>query len=253
MILQRVCRTVAGARLAGCLPQCVEQRLGVLEVCCVEALGEPVVHRCEQIVRLLPLAVLGPQPREVARGTQLQRPGALLARDFQGALQIGDSFACRVAEARKRASARSLCRSRRTACPGCLPEPRRPRRSSPGPRHAARRASAHPRQGPDGKPRTGSRRSGAPHRALPRSPRARPGAPRSASAQPKWIRPRPSTARETFLRKPQRLARDRLHSSDVAQPDVRQGRRRSRARCRSCSGGRPREPTSAPVPPSLRA
>ena len=54
------------------------------------------------------------------------------------------------------------------------------------------------------------------------------------------------------FRKPQRLGRPCLHPGDVAGPDVRQARR-GKARCRSCSGGRPPEPSSATAPLSARA
>ena len=51
--------------------QRVEQRLGVLKVGRFEALGEPAVDGREQVVRLLPLAVLGPQAGEDRRGAEL--------------------------------------------------------------------------------------------------------------------------------------------------------------------------------------
>jgi 8-amino-7-oxononanoate synthase len=43
--------------------QLVEQRLGALQVGGVKTFGEPVIDRREQVVSLLPLPLLGPQPR----------------------------------------------------------------------------------------------------------------------------------------------------------------------------------------------
>jgi hypothetical protein len=57
--------------------QLVEQRLGVLQIGGIEALGEPAVNRGEQVVGLLPLASLGPEPGEAGRGAEFPGSGAL--------------------------------------------------------------------------------------------------------------------------------------------------------------------------------
>jgi hypothetical protein len=59
--------------------QLVEQRLGVLQVACVEALGEPAVYFGEHRTRFVAAAVLREQPREAHRRTQFQRFRALLS------------------------------------------------------------------------------------------------------------------------------------------------------------------------------
>jgi hypothetical protein len=41
----------------------VEQRLRVLQIARVEALGEPAVDRSEQITGLIPLALIAPEPQ----------------------------------------------------------------------------------------------------------------------------------------------------------------------------------------------
>ena len=69
--------------------QLFEQRLGIFEVGCVEALGEPAVDRCEEIVGLSPPALLHPQPRETGRRPERPAVGLLLVRDGQSAHQVG--------------------------------------------------------------------------------------------------------------------------------------------------------------------
>src|SRR3954471_24531159 len=56
----------------------VEQPLGVPKVGGVKALGEPPVDGSQKVVRLPPLAPIGPEPRERDGGPQLPPPGALL-------------------------------------------------------------------------------------------------------------------------------------------------------------------------------
>jgi hypothetical protein len=58
--------------------QRIEQRLGLFQVK-LEALGEPVVDRRENIVGLLRLALIAPEPRQAPRHTRLPRPGLLRA------------------------------------------------------------------------------------------------------------------------------------------------------------------------------
>jgi len=49
----------------------VQQRLGVDEIACVEALGKPVVDVGEHRARLIATALLVEQPRETRRCAQL--------------------------------------------------------------------------------------------------------------------------------------------------------------------------------------
>src|SRR5262245_17775746 len=69
--------------------QLVEQRLGVLQVARVEAFGEPAVDRGEEIARFGALALIAPEAREARRSAQLERAGALLAGDGEGAVVAG--------------------------------------------------------------------------------------------------------------------------------------------------------------------
>ena len=66
--------------------QLLEQRLGVDEVARVEAFGEPAVDRGEEVARFGALALIAPEAREARRGAQLERAGALLAGDGEGAV-----------------------------------------------------------------------------------------------------------------------------------------------------------------------
>jgi len=40
--------------------QPIEQRLGLLQIARIEALGEPAIHRSEKITRFIPLALIAP-------------------------------------------------------------------------------------------------------------------------------------------------------------------------------------------------
>jgi hypothetical protein len=61
----------AGFRLLANSCQLVEQRLGVLQIGGLEALGEPAVDRREKAVGRGASALLGPETGEAGRGTQL--------------------------------------------------------------------------------------------------------------------------------------------------------------------------------------
>jgi hypothetical protein len=61
--------------------QRIEQRLGVLQVGGVEALGEPTVERGQQLVCLGTPVLPLPQPTQAHRRPQLERFGLLLASD----------------------------------------------------------------------------------------------------------------------------------------------------------------------------
>jgi len=72
--LQNFCSAGLSAPQAGqfiSTTQLIEQCLRFLEVGGVEALGEPVVDVGEHRASLVALALLGEQPRETCRGTQL--------------------------------------------------------------------------------------------------------------------------------------------------------------------------------------
>src|SRR6185369_8690018 len=69
--------------------QLFQQCLRVDEVLCVEAFGEPGVDRGEQVARFGALALIAPQAGEARRGAQLERAGALLAGDGEGAVVAG--------------------------------------------------------------------------------------------------------------------------------------------------------------------
>src|SRR5262245_31466354 len=51
----------------------VQQCLRLLEIRCVKALGEPVVHRGEQVVGLLALALVLPQARQAGGSAEFPR------------------------------------------------------------------------------------------------------------------------------------------------------------------------------------
>src|ERR671918_1919043 len=65
----------------------LEQRLGVLQVGGVEALGEPAVDRREQVVGLGAPALVAPEPRQAGRGAQLPGLRLLMPGDVESALE----------------------------------------------------------------------------------------------------------------------------------------------------------------------
>jgi hypothetical protein len=60
----------------------VEQRLGNLQVRGLEALCEPAVDRCEEVVSLRATAQVTPQSGKAGRGAQLERFRLLIAGDL---------------------------------------------------------------------------------------------------------------------------------------------------------------------------
>jgi hypothetical protein len=62
--------------------QFVEQCLCLLQVGGVEPLGEPAVDWCEEVVGLVPLALLGPESGEGGGGAEFQRAGLLLPSEM---------------------------------------------------------------------------------------------------------------------------------------------------------------------------
>src|SRR5262245_43659463 len=71
------------------LRQGVQQRLGLLEVGGVKALGEPAVDRRQQRARFVPLALLLPQAAEAHSSAQLQGFGLLAVGDVESPLEAG--------------------------------------------------------------------------------------------------------------------------------------------------------------------
>src|SRR5262245_32274235 len=73
-------------RRGGSLEERVEQRLGLLQVRSLKALGEPAVDRCQQLASRHEPALLLPQASEAHGGPQFQRFGLLAAGDVEGPL-----------------------------------------------------------------------------------------------------------------------------------------------------------------------
>jgi hypothetical protein len=73
------------------IPQVLQQRLRLLEIGRVKALGEPAVDRCQQIVCCLPFSLLLPQPTQTRGSTQLPRLGLLATGNGQGLLETNCS------------------------------------------------------------------------------------------------------------------------------------------------------------------
>src|SRR2546425_6058641 len=69
--------------------QCLQQRLGLLQVGRVKALGEPAIDRPQEVTGLIPLALLLPQPCQARGRAQLPGHGLLMASDGQSLLEAG--------------------------------------------------------------------------------------------------------------------------------------------------------------------
>ena len=141
--------------------QLLQQRLRVLEVGGVKALGEPAVDRRQQLLGLRPFALLLPQPAQAQRGAEFVGFGLLLLGNGQGLAQARFGVSLLV-----------------SACPsaaGNLPECGRVLRRRPTARPGV------PRRRPPPAP-CGQRRTGRCTR------RARPGAPASGTdrSSPRW-------------------------------------------------------------------
>jgi hypothetical protein len=68
--------------------QFVEERFCLLQVWRVAALGEPGIDGREEVVGLLPLAPIAPEPCEAHRRAKLPRAGLLRPGDFERALEM---------------------------------------------------------------------------------------------------------------------------------------------------------------------
>ncbi len=66
-----------------------QQRLRLLQVSGVKALGEPTVDRRQQLAGLVPLALALPQPTQTHRGPKLPGLGLLAAGDVEGLMKVG--------------------------------------------------------------------------------------------------------------------------------------------------------------------
>src|SRR4051812_36063060 len=67
--------------------QLIEQRLGFLQVRCIEAFGEPAIDRTEQVVGLRAPALLAPEPGKARCRAQLIGSCLLPPRDLKRRLQ----------------------------------------------------------------------------------------------------------------------------------------------------------------------
>ena len=65
-----------------------EERLRLFQVWRVEALGEPRIDGREEVMGLLPLALIAPKPGEACRRAKLPGFCLLRAGDFEGALEM---------------------------------------------------------------------------------------------------------------------------------------------------------------------
>src|SRR6516225_10446809 len=74
------------------LRQRVQQRLGLLEVGRVKALGEPAVDRCQQLASFGALALVLPEASQAGGGAQLPGFGVLALGYTDGVLEAGFSF-----------------------------------------------------------------------------------------------------------------------------------------------------------------
>src|SRR5215510_15341932 len=77
---------------AGLLPQLLQQHLSLLEIGGVKPLGEPRIHRGQQVVGGLALVLGLPQASQAGGSTELPRFGVLLTGDVDGFAKTGFRF-----------------------------------------------------------------------------------------------------------------------------------------------------------------
>src|SRR5258706_7852050 len=82
-------------RVGAAYPPLREQRLRVDQVLRLESLREPPVHAGQHRVRLGPLALPEPEPREARRGAELETPGLLALRDLDRLMKVAPRRALR--------------------------------------------------------------------------------------------------------------------------------------------------------------
>ncbi len=69
------------------LRQLLKQRFSILQICRVKPFGKPGVHRSQQVVGLLALALGVPQAGQAGGGTEFQGFGLLAAGDGEGLVE----------------------------------------------------------------------------------------------------------------------------------------------------------------------
>ncbi len=62
--------------------ECIQQRLGLLQIGRVEPLGEPIMDRRKEIAGFGALALVTPKPGKAYRGAQLPQSGVLISGDL---------------------------------------------------------------------------------------------------------------------------------------------------------------------------
>jgi hypothetical protein len=81
-------------RPSSLLRQFRQQRLGLLQVSGVKALGEPAIDRCQEFISLDALALLLPQATQARSGAQLPGFGLLAPGYGEGLLEAGFGLGC---------------------------------------------------------------------------------------------------------------------------------------------------------------
>ena len=74
------------------LRQRLQQRLGLLEVSGIKALGEPMVDWCQEVMGFLAFALLLPESSETGSGSEFPGFGLLVLGDADGVLEAGFGF-----------------------------------------------------------------------------------------------------------------------------------------------------------------
>ena len=80
---------IGGVCLPVLSPECLQQRLGLLQVGRVKALGKPPVDGCKQFAGLGPLALMLPQAAQAQSRPQLERFRLLTSGRREGLLKSG--------------------------------------------------------------------------------------------------------------------------------------------------------------------
>ena len=72
--------------------QLLQQRLRILQVSRIKALGEPVVDWCQEVMGFLAFALLLPESSETGCGTEFPGFGLLVLGDTDGLMETGFCF-----------------------------------------------------------------------------------------------------------------------------------------------------------------
>src|ERR1700733_14318413 len=67
----------------------LKKRLRILQIGSAEAFGEPAVDRRQQVVRVAPLAPIGPEPGKIAGGSKLEDARRLMTCDRERGVESG--------------------------------------------------------------------------------------------------------------------------------------------------------------------